>query len=85
MTRFLLLARTRDFSHFQIFRPASGAHKSSQTNYTVGSYPGVKKSEGQSKHTPQVGADFRNEYSDTSTQSMRAHYAQEDIYRPIFT
>jgi hypothetical protein len=57
----------------------SGAHKTKQSSYTVGSFPGVKKSGGEAKptRTPPAGADFRNEYSDRSTPCMRAHYAQE--------
>ena len=51
----------------------SGAHKISQSNYTVGSFPGVKKSGGEAKYTPPAGADFRNEFSDTSTPCVRSY------------
>ena len=77
MKRCYILTSTREFSLLQIIRTDSEAHKTSQSDYILGSLPGVKKSGGDAKHTPPAGADFRNEYSDTSTPFMPSHYDQE--------
>jgi len=73
---------TRNFSLLQIIRPGSGAHKTSLSNYTLGFFPRVNKSGGETKHKPPAGADFRNKFSDMSTHCMRSHYAQEKITVP---
>jgi len=56
-----------------------GTHKTSQSSNKLGSFPGVKQSEGEATHTPPPDAEFRKKYSDTSTPCtrMRSHNTQE--------
>jgi hypothetical protein len=61
---------------FRSFYPAVEPLKPrGHITYTVGYFPGEKKSGGgsEAKHSPSAGADFRNEYSDTSTYCKRSH------------
>jgi len=51
----------------------------------MGSFPGVKQSEGEATNTPPPDTEIRKKYSDTSTPCMLSHNTQEKVYRHTFT